>query len=204
VPLVDVKSSSGVRDNLSKRTAKSFTLPLLFAQRESGSSEGQENSVVGLLRKVYTKRAAVRGQQLTASSYLPQHSQDWPTSDFCRRRRHLRVGDQLWCRFAERNLVAHFLDSRSKGFDLLLLLSSGRLLSRNLLLLLRDGRPEFGDCALLFFDVPVLFQELVEQIASADYGRKYKLAMAGLTRFTAKIMKSIIAVMLFASVGQPA
>ena len=88
--------------------------------------------------------------------------------------------------------------------NLLLLLCSGRLLSRNLLLLLRDGRPEFGDCALLFFDVPVLFQELVEQIASADYGRKYKLAMAGLTRFTAKIMKSIIAVMLFASVGQPA
>lgn len=37
-----------------------------------------------------------------------------------------------------------------------------------------------------------------------DYGRKYKLAIAGLTRFTARIMKSIIAVMLFASIGQAA
>jgi hypothetical protein len=32
-----------------------------------------------LLKQVYAKRAAIRGQQLTASSYLPQHSQDWPT-----------------------------------------------------------------------------------------------------------------------------
>ena len=46
-------------------------------------------------------------------------------------------------------MVAHFLDSRSKSF--------------NLLLLLRDRRLEGGDCALLFCDVPVLFQELVEQ-----------------------------------------
>ena len=33
----------------------------------------------------------------------------------------------------------------------------------NLLLLLRDGRLEFGDCPLLFCDVPMLFQELIEQ-----------------------------------------
>jgi hypothetical protein len=38
----------------------------------------------------------------------------------------------------------------------------------------------------------------------ADYGRKYKLAIAGLARFTARIMKPIIAVMLFASVGHAA
>ncbi len=41
-------------------------------------------------------------------------------------------------------------------------------------------------------------------LQSADYGRKYKLAIAGLARFTARIMKLIIAVMLFASVGQAA
>ena len=100
------------------------------------------------------------------------------------------IGDLSRCTFVQFDRRADLLQSRCQRF--------------NLLLLLRDGCLEFGDCALLFCDVPVLFQELVEQIASADYGRKYKLAMAGLTRFTAKIMKSIIAVMLFASVGQPA
>jgi hypothetical protein len=60
-------------------------------------------------------------------------------------------------------LVAHFLYSRSESFNLLLLLCSGRLLSRNLLLLLRDGRLEVGDCVLLFCDVTVLFQELIQQ-----------------------------------------
>ena len=38
----------------------------------------------------------------------------------------LRVGDYLWCRFAERNLIAHFLDSGSERFDLLLLLRDRR------------------------------------------------------------------------------
>ena len=68
----------------------------------------------------------------------------------------LRVVDKLWCRFAEGDFVAHFLDSRSKSFDLLLLLC--------------DRRLEFGDCALLFCnfgllfrDPPMFFQELVEQ-----------------------------------------
>jgi hypothetical protein len=32
----------------------------------------------------------------------------------------LRSTDQLWCRFAEGDLIAHFLDSRSKSLDLLL------------------------------------------------------------------------------------
>ena len=41
-------------------------------------------------------------------------------------------------------------------------------------------------------------------LQSADYRRKYKLAIAGLARFTARIMKSIIAVMLFAWVGEAA
>jgi len=58
-------------------------------------------------------------------------------------------------------LVAHFLYSRGERFNLLLLLCGRRLLSRNLLLLLRDGRLELGDCALLFCDIPVLFQKLV-------------------------------------------
>jgi hypothetical protein len=35
----------------------------------------------GLLKKVNARVAAIRGQQLTASSYLPQHSQDWPTAN---------------------------------------------------------------------------------------------------------------------------
>ena len=72
-------------------------------------------------------------------------------------------GDQLWCRFTKGNLVANFLDSRGEGFDLFLLLCTDRLLSRNLLLLLGDGRFEFRYCALLFCDVPVLFQELIQQ-----------------------------------------
>ncbi len=46
---------------------------------------------------------------------------------------------------------------------MLLLLRSERLLSRSLLLLLRDGGLQFGNCALLFCDVPVFFQELVKQ-----------------------------------------
>ena len=53
-------------------------------------------------------------------------------------------------------MIAHSLDSGSEGF--------------NLLLLLRDGRLELGDCALLFCnfallfcDVPMLLQELIEQ-----------------------------------------
>ncbi len=48
-------------------------------------------------------------------------------------------------------MIAHFLDSRSQSFDLLLLL--------------RDSRLEFGDCAilccnfgLLFRDPPMFFQ----------------------------------------------
>jgi len=45
------------------------------------------------------------------------------------------------------------------------LLCSDRLLSRNLLLLLRDGRFEFGDCALLLCDVPVLFRNSFSNIA---------------------------------------
>src|SRR5439155_20556804 len=58
----------------------------------------------------------------------------------------LRVGDQLSRRFAEGDSVAHFLYGRSESF--------------NLLLLLRDGRFEFRYCALLFCNVPVLFQKL--------------------------------------------
>jgi hypothetical protein len=41
----------------------------------------RQERAFGLLRKVYAKRAALRGQQLTASSYLPQNSQDWPTDN---------------------------------------------------------------------------------------------------------------------------
>jgi len=52
----------------------------------------------------------------------------------------LIIGNGLWCRFAEGDLIAHFLDSRSEGFDLLLLLCDGRL------------QP---------LDLAVLFQELV-------------------------------------------
>ena len=59
-------------------------------------------------------------------------------------------------RFAEHNLIAHFLNSRSEGFDLFLVLSSGRLLSRNLLLLL-------GDLPFQLLHLPVLFQKLIEQ-----------------------------------------
>jgi hypothetical protein len=43
-------------------------------------------------------------------------------------------------------LIAHFLDSRSKSFDLLLLLRYGRL--------------EFGDCALLLYELGLLFRDL--------------------------------------------
>jgi hypothetical protein len=43
-------------------------------------------------------------------------------------------------------LVGHFLDGRSKGF--------------NLLLLLCDGRLEFGDCALLLYELVLLFRDL--------------------------------------------
>jgi hypothetical protein len=68
----------------------------------------------------------------------------------------------LRCRFAEGDLVAHFPHRGGECFNLLLLLCSGRLLSRNLLLLLRDRRLEIGDCALLFCDVPVLFEKLVQ------------------------------------------
>ena len=67
--------------------------------------------------------------------------------------------------------LAHFSHSRGERFNLLLPLCGGRLLSRNLLLLLRDNRLEFGDCALLFCDIPVLFQELIEQqLPTASYG----------------------------------
>jgi hypothetical protein len=41
--------------------------------------------------------------------------------------------------------------------NLLLLLCSGRLLSRDLLVLRRDGRLEFGDCALLLCNFGLLF-----------------------------------------------
>jgi len=49
---------------------------------------------------------------------------------------------------------------RMKSSDLLLLLRSGRLLSRNPLLLLRDGRLEFGDGALLLYELGLLFRDL--------------------------------------------
>ena len=50
-----------------------FNLPLDTWRRQERA--------FGLLRKVYAKRAAIRGQQLTASSYLPQQSQHWPTDN---------------------------------------------------------------------------------------------------------------------------
>ena len=42
-------------------------------------------------------------------------------------------------------MIAHFPHGGGERLYLLLLLCSGRLLSRNLLLLLRDGRLEFGE-----------------------------------------------------------
>ena len=47
-------------------------------------------------------------------------------------------------------MLAHFLDSRTWRFDLLLLL----------LLLLRDRGLEFGDCALLHCNFGLLFRDL--------------------------------------------
>jgi hypothetical protein len=44
------------------------------------------------------------------------------TRQGCFNTRYLMVGDYLRCRFAEGNLIAHFLYSRSEGFDLFLLL----------------------------------------------------------------------------------
>jgi hypothetical protein len=36
----------------------------------------------------------------------------------------LIIGNGLWCRFAEGDLIAHFLDGRGEGFDSFLLLCS--------------------------------------------------------------------------------
>ena len=66
--------------------------------------------------------------------------------------RALGIVDHLRCRFAHFKLCAHFLEARSKGFNLLLLLRDASLVN---LSLLRDGR-------FLFLDSAVLFQELVE------------------------------------------
>ena len=42
----------------------------------------RQERAFGLLRKVYAKRAGIRGQQQpTASSYLPQQFQDWPSDN---------------------------------------------------------------------------------------------------------------------------
>ena len=40
----------------------------------------------------------------------------------------LIIGDGLWRRFAEGDLIAHFLDGRGEGFDLFLLLRDRRCL----------------------------------------------------------------------------
>jgi hypothetical protein len=56
-----------------KAACEKFNLPLDTWRR-------QEHAF-GLLKKVYTKRAAIRGQQRTVDSYSPQPFQDWPTSD---------------------------------------------------------------------------------------------------------------------------
>ena len=69
---------------------------------------------------------------------------------------------QLWW-FTERNLIADFSHSGGEFLNLLLLLCDRCVLSHNLLLLLRDGAFQSRDCALLFCDVPMLFEELVEQ-----------------------------------------
>jgi len=52
----------------------------------------------------------------------------------------------VWCSFAEHNLIAHFLYNRSKSF--------------NLLLLLRDGRFELDDRALVLYELGLLFRDL--------------------------------------------
>src|SRR4029077_5612343 len=72
------------------------------------------------------------------------------------RRGYLRVGDQLWFRFAEGDSLAHFLDSRGKSFNLLLLLRCAQFLRRDFGFQSRDSR-------LLFLNFSVLFEELVEQ-----------------------------------------
>ena len=59
------------------------------------------------------------------------------------------IGDNLRDRFTELDLGTHVLKTGSQSFDLLLLL--------------RDRRLEFGDCALLFRDPAMLFQELIER-----------------------------------------
>ena len=51
----------------------------------------------------------------------------------------------MWCSFAEHNLIAHFLYNRSKSFNLLLL---------------RDGRFELDDRALVLYELGLLFRDL--------------------------------------------
>jgi len=72
-------------------------------------------------------------------------------------------------------LVTNFLDSGSQCFDLLLLL---RELCMKLFLLLCDGRLEFGNCALLFCDLLVLLEELVEQQRLPHRSARFRFALS--------------------------
>jgi len=56
-----------------KAACEKFNLPLDTWRRQEGA--------FGLLRKVYAKRAAIRGQQSTVISSSPQQFQDWPSDD---------------------------------------------------------------------------------------------------------------------------
>jgi len=69
----------------------------------------------GLMKKIYPKRAAIRGQEQPAPASGGRNHSRLANSKVCTRRGYLRVGDQLWCRFAERDLVAHLLHSRIEG-----------------------------------------------------------------------------------------
>ena len=72
----------------------------------------------------------------------------------------LRVCDQLRCRFAQRNLIAHFLDSCGKSFNWLLLLGDRREKFRALL---RNCRCLCRGRSLQFLNLAMLFQKLIEQ-----------------------------------------
>jgi len=39
----------------------------------------RQERAFGLMRKVYARRAAIRGQQCTFAPYSPQQFQDWPS-----------------------------------------------------------------------------------------------------------------------------